>query len=562
MSTLLFQLAGIVIISAGFGIIMKILRQPTLIAYLLSGILIGYLGIINPTNEEVFRLFADLGIIFLLFLIGLEINYDSLRIISKPAVILGIGQIVFTFIGGFFISKFLGFNNLASAYISIALTFSSTIIIVKLLSEKKDISSFYGKLSVGFLLVQDLVAILILIFLSGIEKGVVNQNIIVGKTILTILKGLIIFGLILYLGKKVMPYIFDRVAQSQELLFLTSLAWLFLMVSFVKKIGLSIEIAGFLAGLALANSSENFQIASKLKPLRDFFIMIFFIVLGTSLALSNIIHLNLKAVVIFSLFVLIGNPLIVLILMGILGYKKRTSFLTGLTVAQISEFSLILVLLGQKLGHLDESVVKTVVGVGILTIGISTYLILYSDEIFRRLSRYLSIFERKRVFEDKDFMVEYKKPIILIGAHRTGQSIALNVPPKNLLVIDFDPNIISFLKKHNIDYIFGDIADPDVLEKANIPQAKIIISTSPDFNDNMTLLEEVNKIKENKPKIILRAETEKDALILYEKGADYVLLPNFTAGQYLGKTLAIDPEIKILDQLKKQDLAFLKEHKI
>jgi Kef-type K+ transport system membrane component KefB len=475
---------------------------------------------------------------------------------------LGIGQIVFTFIGGFFISKFLGFNNLASAYISIALTFSSTIIIVKLLSEKKDVSSFYGKLSVGFLLVQDLVAILILIFLSGIEKGAVNQNIIVGKTILTILKGLIIFGLILYLGKKVMPYIFDRVAQSQELLFLTSLAWLFLMVSFVKKIGLSLEIAGFLAGLALANSSENFQIASKLKPLRDFFIMIFFIVLGASLALSNIIHLNLKAVVIFSLFVLIGNPLIVLILMGILGYKKRTSFLTGLTVAQISEFSLILVLLGQKLGHLDESAVKTVVGVGILTIGISTYLILYSDEIFRRLSRYLSIFERKRVFEDKDFMVEYKKPIILIGAHRTGQSIALNVPPKNLLVIDFDPNIISFLKKHNIDYIFGDIADPDVLEKANIPQAKIIISTSPDFNDNMTLLEEVNKIKENKPKIILRAETEKDALILYEKGADYVLLPNFTAGQYLGKTLAIDPEIKILDQLKKQDLAFLKEHKI
>ena len=562
MSTLLFQLAGIVIISAGFGIIMKILRQPTLIAYLLSGILIGYLGIINPTNEEVFRLFADLGIIFLLFLIGLEINYDSLRIISKPAVILGIGQIVFTFIGGFFISKFLGFNNLASAYISIALTFSSTIIIVKLLSEKKDISSFYGKLSVGFLLVQDLVAILILIFLAGIEKGAVNQNIIVGKTLLTILKGLVVFGLILYLGKKVMPYIFDRVAQSQELLFLTSLAWLFLMVSFVKKIGLSIEIAGFLAGLALANSSENFQIASKLKPLRDFFIMIFFIVLGASLALSNIIHLNLKAVVIFSLFVLIGNPLIVLILMGILGYKKRTSFLTGLTVAQISEFSLILILLGQKLGHLDESAVKTVVGVGILTIGISTYLILYSDEIFRRLSRYLSIFERKRVFEDKDFMVEYKKPIILIGAHRTGQSIALNVPPKNLLVIDFDPNIISFLKKHNIDYIFGDIADPDVLEKANIPQAKIIISTSPDFNDNMTLLEEVNKIKENKPKIILRAETEKDALILYEKGADYVLLPNFTAGQYLGKTLAIDPEIKILDQLKKQDLAFLKEHKI
>ena len=555
----IFELASLIILSAGLGILAKILRQPLIIAYLISGIIISYTGIINANNET-FRLFADLGIVFLLFLIGLEINYDSLRMIGKPAIILGLGQIIFTFVGGFFIAKFLGFNSIASSYISIALTFSSTIIIVKLLSEKRDISSFYGKLSVGFLLVQDLVAILILIFLTGIETGETNQNIIIGKTILTILKGIIIFSLILYLGRKFVPYIFDKVARSQELLFLISLAWLFLMVAIVKKLGLSIEIAGFLAGLSLANSSENFQISSKLKPLRDFFIMIFFIVLGSSFSLSKIQGIGLE-IIIFSLFVLIGNPLIVLILMGILGYKKRTSFLTGLTVAQISEFSLILVLMGQRLGHLNESEVGLITGVGIITITLSTYLILNSDSIFRRISKYLSVFERKKILEDKNFAVEYKKPIILIGAHRTGQSIALNINPKNLLVIDFDPDIISFLKQKNIDYIFGDIADPDVFEKANIPQAKIIISTSPDFNDNMTLLQEIKKL-EQKPKIILRAETEKDALILYEKGADYVLLPNFTAGQYLGKTLSIDPEIKILDQLKKQDLEFLKKNKI
>ena len=555
----IFELASLIILSAGLGILAKIFRQPLIIAYLITGIIISYTGIINANNET-FRLFADLGIVFLLFLIGLEINYDSLRMIGKPAIILGLGQIIFTFVGGFFIAKFLGFNSIASSYISIALTFSSTIIIVKLLSEKKDISSFYGKLSVGFLLVQDLVAILILIFLTGIETGGANQNIIIGKTILTILKGIIIFSLILYLGRKFVPYIFDKVARSQELLFLISLAWLFLMVAIVKKLGLSIEIAGFLAGLSLANSSENFQISSKLKPLRDFFIMIFFIVLGSSFSLPKIQGIGLE-IIIFSLFVLIGNPLIVLILMGILGYKKRTSFLTGLTVAQISEFSLILALMGQKLGHLNESEVGLITGVGIITITLSTYLILNSDLIFRRISKYLSVFERKKILEDKNFAIEYKKPIILIGAHRTGQSIALNINPKNLLVIDFDPDIISFLKQKNIDYIFGDIADPDVFEKANIPQAKIIISTSPDFNDNMTLLQEIKKL-EQKPKIILRAETEKDALILYEKGADYVLLPNFTAGQYLGKTLSIDPEIKILDQLKKQDLEFLKKNKI
>jgi Kef-type K+ transport system membrane component KefB len=544
MNSGIFELAFLIVLSAGLGILAKILRQPLIIAYLISGIIISYTGIINANNET-FRLFADLGIVFLLFLIGLEINYDSLRMIGKPAIILGLGQIIFTFVGGFFIAKFLGFNSIASSYISIALTFSSTIIIVKLLSEKRDISSFYGKLSVGFLLVQDLVAILILIFLTGIETGETNQNIIIGKTILTILKGIIIFSLILYLGRKFVPYIFDKVARSQELLFLISLAWLFLMVAIVKKLGLSIEIAGFLAGLSLSNSSENFQISSKLKPLRDFFIMIFFIVLGSSFSLSKIQGIGLE-MIIFSLFVLIGNPLIVLILMGILGYKKRTSFLTGLTVAQISEFSLILALMGQRLGHLNESEVGLITGVGIITI---------------TLSKYLSVFERKKILEDKNFVIEYKKPIILIGAHRTGQSIALNINPKNLLVIDFDPDIISFLRQKNIDYIFGDIADPDVFEKANIQEAKIVISTSPDFNDNMTLLQEIKKLKQ-KPKIILRAETEKDALILYEKEADYVLLPNFTAGQYLGKTLSIDPEIKILDQLKKQDLEFLKKNKI
>jgi Kef-type K+ transport system membrane component KefB len=556
MNTHIFELSSIVIISALLGILAKIFRQPLIIAYLITGILVGILGIINIYNENIFKLLADLGIVFLLFLVGLEINYDSLRAVGKPSIILGLGQIIFTFIGGYLISQLLGFSILSSAYIAIALTFSSTIIIIKLLSEKRDISSFYGKLSVGFLLVQDLVAIIILMLLGSIKSGTNSENIIITQTILTILKGVLIFGIVVYIGRKIIPYIFDKAARSQELLFLISLAWLFAMIYIIKKLGFSIEIAGFLAGLSLANSAENFQISSKIKSLRDFFIMIFFVVLGSNFALSNIQNTEIPAIIIFSLFVLIGNPLIVLVLMGLMGYKKRTSFLTGLTVAQISEFSLILMFLGQKLGHVGFREVGIVTNVGIITIIISTYLILHSDKIFKKISKYLSIFEKKDSKENNSNLLEYKKPIILIGAHRTGQSIALNIPKEDLLVIDFDPDIISFLKQKNIDYIFGDIADPDVLEKANITQAKIIISTSPDFNDNMLILQTTQNIP-NKPKIILRAETEKDALILYEKGADYVLLPNFTAGQYLGKTLKVDPEMKILEQLKKQDLEFL-----
>lgn len=555
----IFELAFIVILSAIFGIFAKILRQPLIVAYLAAGIIAGFLGIINSNNDGVFKLFSDLGIVFLLFLVGLEINYDSLRTVGKHSIILGLGQIIFTFIGGFIISKIFEFSTLSAFYISIALTLSSTIIIVKLLSEKRDISSFYGKLSIGALLIQDLVAILILIFLTGIETGATTKNVLIEKTLLTILKGVFIFGLILYLGRKIIPYIFDRVARSSELLFIISLAWLFLMVYAVKKLGLSIEIAGFLAGLSLANSSDNFQISAKLKSLRDFFIMIFFVVLGASFGASEIADINWLQIIIFSLFVLIGNPLIVLILMGFMGYKKRTSLLTGLTMAQISEFSLILILMGQNLGHLNKSEVGLVTGVGIITIVLSTYMILNSDQIFKKFSKYLSVFEKKKVREEEEKNKIWKKSIILIGAHRTGQNIALNIPNKELLVIDFDPDIISRLKQKNIDYIFGDIADEDTLEKANISEAKIIISTSPDFNDNMTLLQKINKLKK-RPRIILRAETEKDALIFYKNGADYVLLPNFTAGQYLGKTLKIDPEMKILEQLRKQDLRLINEH--
>jgi Kef-type K+ transport system membrane component KefB/voltage-gated potassium channel Kch len=555
----MFELAAIILIAAVLGVLIRQLKQPLILAYLVTGFVIAYIGWIN-LDKETFKLFAELGVVFLLFLIGLEINYDSLRLVGRQSIILGLGQIIFTFVFGFLIAVFFNFNFLASAYIGIALTFSSTIIIVKLLSEKKDTSSFYGKLSIGFLLVQDLVAILILIFLTGISTGINSQNIALNM-FLTIIKGLILFGLILYIGRRFLPLAFDRAAKSNELLFLISLAWLFLMVALTKKLGFSLEVGGFLAGIALSNSSENFQIAAKLKPLRDFFIMIFFILLGSSFVISNVSKIGFE-IFAFSLFVLIGNPLIVLILMGILGYRKRTSFLTGLTVAQISEFSLILVSLGLKIGHINEEVVALITGVGIITITVSTYLILNADFIFKKIHKYLSIFEKKKPLEDNLENLQIKKPVVLIGAHRTGQSIALNIPAKNLLVVDFDPDIISFLRKRGIDYIFGDITDPDVFEKSQIKEAKLVISTTPDFNDNMFLLEEIKKIeKEKRPKVIVRAETEKDALILYEKGADYVILPYFTAGQYLGKTIAVDPEVKILNQLKSKDLEFLKMFK-
>ena len=555
MSTGIFELTIVILIAAGLGVVAKLLKQPVILAYIFTGIIIGIFSFFHLNNKELFQTFSELGIMFLLFLVGLEINYVSLKIVGKTAILVGLAQIIFTSVIGYLISIFLGFSQLHSLYIAITLTFSSTIIVVKLLSEKKDLNSLYGKISIGFLLVQDFVAILILIFLSGFQTG---EKIILGDIVFTVFKGLTLFILMIYLGRKILPLVFDKIARSQELLFLASLAWCLTIAASVVKAGFSIEIGGFLAGLALANSSENFQISARIKPLRDFFILIFFVILGSSLIFSDFSGLILP-IIVLSLFVLIGNPLIVLIIMGLLGYRKRTSFMCGATVAQISEFSLILAALGYKLGHLNSGVVSLITAVGIITITLSTYLIIYAEKIFKRLSRLLSLFERKRIREDDSFTKQFKKPIILIGAHRLGQSIAHHISKEHLLIIDFDPEMISRLKRCGFDYIFGDISDAEIFERANFEEARLVISTSTNFEDNFALLLNLNSFKNRgQLKIILRAADEKEALLFYKEGADYVLLPYFTSGQYLGKTIAVDPSLQILKQLKTRDLEMMK----
>ena len=548
----ILELTIVIFVASVLSLILKKLNQPIILAYLLTGFIIGIFGYNNLIEKDFFKVFSNLGVMFLLFLVGLEINYKALSVVGKTSIIVGVGQVIFTSIFGYLISYFLGYDWLKSLYLAVALTFSSTVIIVKLLSDKKDLNSLYGRISLGFLLVQDLIAILILVFLSSF-----GQKFDFLKSVLTFFSGFILVLIVWYLSKKYLPKIFDYFARVEELLFLLSLSWLFLIAFIMEKIGFSIEIAGFLAGIALSNSLEKHQIASRFKSLRDFFILIFFVILGSSIIFSDLENILFKALI-FSLFVLIGNPLIVLIIMGIMGYKKRTSFLAGITVAQISEFSLILVAMGYNLGHLSKEELGLISLVGLLTIGLSAYLIIYSEKVYRKLKKFLKIFEKKKTYElGVDEAENYFREIVLIGVHRTGQNIAFSLDKEKILIIDFDPEIVKKMKKLGFLVLYGDISDKDIFDLAKIDQAKLIISTSPDLDVNLSILEEL-KIKNSQIKIVLRAETEKEAIILYKHGADYVLLPNFTAGQYFGRTINLaKDDFKILDDLRKYDLVNL-----
>jgi len=491
---------------------------------------------------------------FLLFLIGMEMDYSTIKRTGKVSIAIGIGQVLFTACGGFLIAYFIfGFAFLFSLYIAIALTFSSTVIIIKLLSDKGSLTSLHGRASVGLLLVQDFVVVIILIALNAIEIG---EGVIVFSVIKTVLMGVFLFGLMLVLGIKVFPFLFRKIARSQELLFLISIAWLLLFGVIVKQFGFSIEIAGFLAGIALANSAEKYHISSKIRPLRDFFILVFFVYLGSLMIVSDFSDLVVPAVV-FSLFVLIGNPIIVMTIMGIMRYKKRTGFLTGVTVAQISEFSLIFATIGFSLGHITSEIFSLIVVVGVITITLSTYLILYAEKIFPYIENFLSVFERKNSKEEEgDYGIS--KSIILIGANRIGRGIMNYINKENLLVIDFDPNIADYLKKKGFDRIFADIKDPHLFEDLNLEKTKLIISTSPNFEDNIALTKRIRSVNKD-IKIIARAENENDAVVLYNYGVDYVLLPHFLSGEYLGKIINSDRGIEDIRKLRKVEIKFIKE---
>lgn len=555
--TLFTEVALVTVLATLAGMVAHALRQPTLVGYLLIGFLVGPLGILKLNNLEILDSLAQIGITLLLFLVGLEINVRELKHLGKPALVTGISQIVVTALIGFVIVTALGFSMIPAIYISIALTFSSTIIVLKILSEKKDTNSLYGKISIGFLLVQDFFAILALIFLSGLEHGEFSLI----QFAATLGRGVLLFALTIWMAKKVFPALLEKVGQSQELLFLFSVAWGLGVSSFLasRVIGFTPEIGGFLAGLALANSGTHFQIASRLRSLRDFFLLFFFVVLGAKIGLSDLGAI-LQPVALLSLFVLLGNPLIVMIIMGVLGYRARTSFLVSLTVAQVSEFSLILVALGLKLGHITSREVSLVTLVGIMTIIVSSYFMQYGESLYRLMRKSLKAFELRTPFaEEVGPEMGYRDHVVVAGAHRMGRNIvsALARMKKKFVVVDFDPQIVEEVRRHRMKVLYGDISDIEIQERAGLTYAAVVISTVPDMRDSLTLIEHMKKTNPH-GKVIVTAETEWEGRELYLAGADYVLIPHFIGGEQLADLIQKDSGLHTLAALREHDMALIR----
>lgn len=524
------HLALLLVVAALAGIAAKLARQPLIVGYLFAGFFLHFFGFLE--NIHLYEGLGQIGVALLLFLVGLEVKFSEIRSIGKIAFITGLAQIAVTSLVGFGVAKLFAFGTLPALYIAVGLTFSSTIIIVKLLSERNELNTLHGRISLGFLLVQDVVAIVILIALAGLRGGDAS----IGSYLFLILKAVVLIVVLWLLAAKIMHRLYTKILDnSSELVFIFTIAWALGLAAFVGgPLGLSLEIGGFLAGLTLSNLPENVQIASRTKPIRDFFLTIFFIILGTNLAIENFAELITPAIV-FSLFVIIGNPLIMMILMGILGYKKKTSLATSLTVAQVSEFSLILLALGFSLGHVSENDVALVILVSVITMTISTYMIMNTSLIYKKLKNYLNIFERKMTLDEGELFrqEELKDHIVLVGAERTGMQILKTLKKKNnYVVIEYNPEIVEKLIREKTSVVFGDAADQEVGKAINLQRAKLIISTTPNKEDNLAILDSLVHISP-KPKVIMNAITKEDALTLYKNGATYVIVPEVLAGEHI-----------------------------
>ncbi len=522
------QIAAILAAAAVVGAITVALRQPLIVGFIAVGILVGPTGVNLVQDTDEIELLAGLGIAVLLFLVGLKLDPQLIRTTGPVALATGLGQVAFTSLVGFAIALALGIEMLSAVYVAVALTFSSTIIIVKLLSDKRELDDLHGRIAVGFLIVQDIMVVIALVVITAIGTTAGGD---VGSRLLEVLvRGAAFLLALLAIMLWVLPTVFGRLARNRELLILASVAWAASVAAVGEGLGFSIEVGAFLAGITLAGTPYREAIASRLVGLRDFLLLFFFIDLGARLELGATEE-RLGEAAIFSLFVLIGNPLIVLVIMGIMGYRKRTSFLAGLTVAQISEFSLILAALGLRFGHIDESILGLITAVGIITIGLSTYMILYSQPLYERLAPMLSIFERAKPRPQKTGHEEGDVDAVVFGLGRHGSLVADGLCRAGWRVVgvDIDPDALE-RRKSNVEVVYGDAEDPEFALSLPLDQARWVIGTAPNIDVNLALLHGL-RAAGYEGKVAITAHSPDDALRLEAQGVDIVLAPFAVAAE-------------------------------
>lgn len=521
------ELSLVLVVVAAISVIMRLLKQPLILGYILSGIIVGPIFLDLVHAKEAFEGFSELGIALLLFIIGLGMNASVIRSLGKVSLITA--SAIFTIVGGLgvLVTHLFGFDIQTALVMGVALFFSSTIVILKVLSDKREISRLHGQIAIGVILVDDIVATLAMVAVAAASSGGLTPT-----EFLPLLLKAAGLGLLLYvMGAHIIPKFSKMLAKSQELLFIFAVAWGFGIASLFGAAGLSHEVGALFAGVALASLPYAMEMGTRLKPLRDFFVVLFFVSLGETFVFDNIGATILPALAL-SAIVLLGKPIFTMASLGALGYTRLTSFKAGIHLSQISEFSIVLVILATQTGLVDPRASSIITLVALITIGLSTYLMKYDDILYKRLHKVLAIFEKKKPSEKRQKRGLYTA--ILFGYHHGGHEFLhmFRDMKQRYLVVDYDPEIIEHLEAQGVRHAYGDATDSEFLEEINVGHAKFVASTIIDRRVNLLLLSYLHRHGHD-PVFICHARTYEDALELYKHGASYVILPRFLGSEYI-----------------------------
>lgn len=533
------DIATAIVVATAAALLARLLRQPLILGYLLAGVAVGPemgLGLVH--DHETIKLISEIGLILLLFIIGLEMDVAKLASAGRALVLAGVLQFPISVALGVPFFLLLGLpqshGRFDAVYAAVALALSSTMIVVKLLYDKFELSTLPGRLTLGILVFQDAWAILVL----AIQPSLLNPSPAVVGT--SLFKGVWLIVAALGASRMFLPKLFAFIAKVPELMLVTALAWCFLISGMASALGLSREMGALIAGVGLSTLPYNLDVIAKVVNIRDFFVTLFFVALGMQIPAPTltVVALSMAA----SLFLAASRMLAVFFVLYRAGQGLRTSLLPAINLSQMSEFSLVIAALGVSLGHVSSQTVAMLTLTFTLTSVASTYAIAANHEI----ERFLTLRLQRLGFADKERGTEGdgekgRAAVVFLGFYRDASSIlhefemeARREHPDEMLheiqVIDFNPEVLDELKRRGIACLYGDISSQETLHHAAVHHANVVVSTLPDSilkgTSNLRLLKQLLKICP-RARIIVASETISGARTLYEAGAHFVFVPRF-----------------------------------
>jgi Kef-type K+ transport system membrane component KefB len=548
---ILTQIALAIVTATVFAFVAKMTRQPLILGYIAAGVVIGPTAGLGWIVTHDIEPIAELGLILLLFMIGLEIDLKKLRTAGARLVTAGVTQFLICVALGLAVAPLAGLSTghgaFANVYFAVAMALSSTMIVVKLLYDKSELDTVPGRITLGILVFQDLWAILLLVLQPDL------QNPAPLGLFASLAKGVAIVVFAMSVGRWILPVLFRSIAKLPELMILGALGWCFLVTLLAGRLGLSKEMGALIAGVALSTFPYNLNVIAKVISLRDFFITLFFVTLGAQIPRPS--RDVLAAAALASTFLVLSRVISITPVLYLLKSGTRVSLIPAINLAQVSEFSLVICTLGVGLGHIDAHVLSIVVLTLVITAVAGTYAILYNYEIYSLLEPVLRWLGLRDVAETPAETPAPGRPIVFLGFFRNASSLLhelLALEPalaERISVVDFNPEVKRELDRRGILAIYGDISHADTLHHANIHDARVLVSTIPDSILRGTTNAQLIRLGARlapRARTIVTAETFTAIGSLYAEGAAFVYSPRLMNARDLAQIViaAVDRDLE------------------